>query len=52
MFITSKIKAPCQNCPNRKVGCRADCEAWKAYEEQKTLEEQQKKRMFLGYLRG
>ena len=27
---------PCgQNCPDRKAGCAAECEAWKAYVEQR-----------------
>ena len=33
----SRIEAPCYtngvDCPNRKVGCRKDCEAWKEYED-------------------
>lgn len=33
----SRIEAQCykngEDCPNRKVGCRKDCEAWQQYEE-------------------
>ena len=32
----SRIEAPCFNgrdCPNRKVGCRKNCEAWQEYED-------------------
>ncbi len=48
-FTRSKIKAPCQNCPNRKVGCRETCEAWQKYQELKDEEEAKKKLQFYGY---
>ena len=29
------MKAPCKGCAKRQVGCRADCEPWKQFEEEK-----------------
>lgn len=48
-FSTSKIKAPCQHCPNREVECRNKCSAWQEYQELKDEEEANKKLKFSGY---
>jgi len=48
-FSISKIKAPCQNCPNREVGCRETCEAWQEYQKLKDEEEANKRLKFSGY---
>ena len=48
-FSTSKIKAPCQNCPNREVGCREKCILWQEYQELKDEEEANKRLKFSGY---
>lgn len=47
-FTRSKLKAPCQNCPNREVGCRTKCIPWQEYQELKDEEEAEKKLRF-GY---
>jgi hypothetical protein len=39
-----RLKAPCYNhdthtdCPDREVGCRSTCEAWKGFEAAKRVE--------------
>jgi len=48
-FSTSKIKAPCQGCAQRCVGCRETCEAWQKYQELKDEEEANKRLKFSGY---
>ncbi len=48
-FSTSKIKAPCQGCAQRYVGCRETCEAWQEYQTLKDEEEANKKLKFSGY---
>ena len=48
-FTYSKIKAPCQGCAQRCVGCRETCEAWQEYQTLKDEEEAKKKLYFSGY---
>lgn len=36
------IKAPCQFCEERHLGCREKCEGWKEYTEKKRAEEERK----------
>lgn len=48
-FAYTEIKAPCQHCPNRHVGCRNKCKPWQEYQALKDEEEAKKRLKYLGY---
>ena len=47
------MKQPCYNCPDRHIGCHAQCERYKAYtaEYQKQKRQQEGDREFRDYTR-
>ena len=49
-FSYTAIKAPCKDCPNRKVGCRESCIPWQEYQALKDEEEAKKKLKYFGFV--
>ncbi len=48
------MKAPCLNCPDRKVGCHSECTKYLKFQQHKALlrEQKSKEEILLGYQRS